>query len=395
MNQKAIVFSLCFLLQAMVLSAQQDPGQLSYVQSYKDIAIREMVRVNIPASITLAQGILESNAGQSDLARMANNHFGIKCGSNWTGLTFQKKDDDYGPEGTLTFSCFRAYDAVEASFQDHSSFLADPQKAYRYGALFALDKTDYQGWAYGLKQAGYATSETYPNQLIGIIERYDLHEYDLAFPSRDTTALAFYPPLVTTTNDVPNTFASGFETAGDIAYRTRMPVERLLEYNENLVDGYVLPQGQKIFLAPKRNAFKGPVDFHEVAPGESVYDISQRYGVRVNKLLNRNRVEPDQEPMPGQSLKLSGKRVPASPAYYPRADTGFDQNGLPGTPLLDTGISSPEPEPAALPILFHTVEKGDTLWNIAKRYNTSVEQLMRLNNLDSNIIGIGMLLRVH
>ena len=378
----------------MVLPAQQDPGQLSYIQSYKDIAIREMVRMNIPASITLAQGILESNAGQSDLARMANNHFGIKCGNNWAGPTFQKKDDDYGPDGILTYSCFRAYDTAEASFQDHSSFLADPQKAYRYGALFALDKTDYQGWAYGLKQAGYATSETYPNQLIGLIDRYNLHQYDLISPARDTSSLAFYPPLVTSTNDVPNTFASGFETAGDIAYRTRIPVERLLEYNENLVDGYVLPQGQKIYLAPKRNAFKGPVDFHQVAPGESVYDISQRYGVRVKKLLNRNRLAPGQQPEPGQALKLSGGRVTTPPAYYPQTDTGFGQNELPGISFPDTPISRPEPEPSALPLLFHTVEKGDTLWNIAQRYHTNVGQLMRLNNLDSNIIRIGELLRV-
>ncbi|MCB0567085.1 MAG: LysM peptidoglycan-binding domain-containing protein, partial [Phaeodactylibacter sp.] len=233
---------------------------------------------------------------------------------------------------------------------------------------------------------GYATSETYPNQLIGLIDRYNLHQYDLISPARDTSSLAFYPPLVTSTNDVPNTFASGFETAGDIAYRTRIPVERLLEYNENLVDGYVLPQGQKIYLAPKRNAFKGPVDFHQVAPGESVYDISQRYGVRVKKLLNRNRLDTNQEPEPGQSLKLSGRRVSAPPAFYPRADTGM--------PLPDTGISNPEPEPTPLPILFHTVEKGDTLWNIAQRYHTNVGQLMRLNNLDSNIIRIGELLRV-
>ncbi|MCB0375607.1 MAG: glucosaminidase domain-containing protein, partial [Sinomicrobium sp.] len=143
------------LISLTPLSAQAPtPEHLKYIDEYKDIAIREMERAGIPASIKLAQGILESNAGQSDLARRANNHFGIKCGDNWNGRTLHKKDDDYDATGKLIESCFRVYRNAEASFVAHSEFLRDPKKTYRYGFLFQLDPTDYERWAYGLKKAG-------------------------------------------------------------------------------------------------------------------------------------------------------------------------------------------------------------------------------------------------
>ena len=150
----------------------------AYIKRYKNIAISEMERAGIPASIKLAQGLLESGAGSSDLARKANNHFGIKCHSNWTGGTYYKKDDEYNALGMLKKSCFRAYKNADASYVAHSEFLRDPKKHERYGFLFGLKTTDYKGWAKGLKKAGYATSNTYPKKLIDLIERYKLYQYD-------------------------------------------------------------------------------------------------------------------------------------------------------------------------------------------------------------------------
>lgn len=138
-----------------------------YIQRFKLIAIQEMNAYGIPASITLAQGLFESGNGNGDLARIANNHFGIKCTSDWKGKSYYKDDDQVN-------DCFRVYDHPEDSFRDHSNFL----KRKRYAALFELDKNDYQGWAYGLKAAGYATNPKYPQLLIGVIQKYNLDQYD-------------------------------------------------------------------------------------------------------------------------------------------------------------------------------------------------------------------------
>jgi flagellum-specific peptidoglycan hydrolase FlgJ len=140
---------------------------LEYIERFKAIAIQEMNQYGIPASITLGQGLFESGAGGSDLAKYANNHFGIKCTSDWTGKSYYKDDDNVN-------DCFRVYDNPEDSFRDHSNFL----KRKNYAKLFELDKDDYKGWAYGLKRAGYATNPNYPQLLINIIEKYNLAQYD-------------------------------------------------------------------------------------------------------------------------------------------------------------------------------------------------------------------------
>ncbi|GGB17240.1 MULTISPECIES: glucosaminidase domain-containing protein [Mucilaginibacter] len=142
-------------------------NSLEYIDRFKAIAIQEMNQYGIPASITLAQGLFESGAGNSDLAKYANNHFGIKCTSDWTGKSYYKDDDNVN-------DCFRVYDNPEDSFRDHSAFL----KRKNYAKLFELDKNDYEGWAYGLKKAGYATNPKYPQLLINIIVKYNLDQYD-------------------------------------------------------------------------------------------------------------------------------------------------------------------------------------------------------------------------
>ena len=152
--------------------------RLDYINRFKDVAVVEMHRTGIPASIKLAQGILESNAGASMLAERANNHFGIKCGSAWKGKTMLRKDDDRNAQGKLVKSCFRSFGSAEESFVAHSDFLLDPNKKYRYGFLFGLGSDDYRGWAHGLKKAGYATNPNYPKLLIRIIEEYQLSKIE-------------------------------------------------------------------------------------------------------------------------------------------------------------------------------------------------------------------------
>lgn len=356
-----------FAFTALPLFAQNGNSHLSYVDKYKDVAIQEMVRTGIPASITLAQGILESNAGRSELAVNANNHFGIKCGNGWSGAAYFKKDDDYSPSGYLQESCFRSYPTVEGSFRDHSSFLLSPEKSSRYGPLFQLSPTDFRGWAIGLQEAGYATSSVYARQLIDLIERYGLHQYDQPGTAPEEPASRPAPPLIITTNNVPFTLASGYETARDIAYRTNIPLGDLLAYNESLPTGYLLPEGQKVYLGGKRRAFRGPVDTHIVQPGETMYDIAQRYGVQLDRLMERNRMQPGEQPAEGEIIKLRGWKVREAPRIQPSVNPGVE---------------------------YHTVVTGDTLWNISRRYNTTVEVLRQLNNLSGNLIKIGMELRV-
>ena len=166
---------LFFLCLTTSLVAQD---RVAYIQRYKNIDIREMERTGVPASIKLAQGLLESAAGTSTLAKKANNHFGIKCGADWKGRTIYRKDDDYDDNGILQESCFRAYKSAEESYIAHSEFLRDPRKEHRYGILFQYKVTDYRRWARGLKKSGYATSATYDEKLISIIENYGLDKFD-------------------------------------------------------------------------------------------------------------------------------------------------------------------------------------------------------------------------
>lgn len=150
---------------------------LTYIDAFKTVAIEEMNKNGIPASITLAQGILESDKGNSDLAKYANNHFGIKCTSDWKGKAYYKDDDQSN-------DCFRVYKDARESYKDHSEFL----KRKRYSFLFELDKNDYKNWAIGLKTAGYATNPKYPDLLIGLIEKYKLNQYDVPESEREKIA---------------------------------------------------------------------------------------------------------------------------------------------------------------------------------------------------------------
>ena len=264
----------------------------AYINRYKDIAIREMERAGVPASIKLAQGILESNAGSSYLARKANNHFGMKCGSQWKGKKAYRKDDDFDENGKLIESCFRAYKSGDESYIAHSEFLRDPRKEHRYGFLFRLNPYDYKRWAHGLKKAGYATSATYATKLIKVIETYELQKYD---KMTSTDVIVNNPsdkkiePIagidLHMNNDVKMVFAKANETPQEIALKTDTKIKCILKYNEKLkAADEQLVEKTRIYIQPKRKAYRGKKKWHYVKKGDTMYDISQLYGVKLSKL---------------------------------------------------------------------------------------------------------------
>jgi LysM repeat protein len=442
----------------------------SYIETYKDLAITEMNRTGIPASIKLAQGILESNAGQSELALAANNHFGIKCGSSWTGKTYSKKDDDFDAAGNIVASCFRKYDRSTESFSDHSEFLRDPRKISRYGFLFSLDLRDYRGWARGLQSAGYATSPSYADNLISVIERHQLYQFDYAgespIPGMDPVSdrpSAESPPLerIGRINDVKVVYAKERETLADIAKLFKIKMQKLVAYNDY---GYEpnepLSANERVFLQAKRNRWRGKTAQHTVKGSQTMFEISQLYGVKLARLYSFNRMENGQEPANGQNLHLkrrrpitdlvilrdasetpgksNGRKLQASeeelfeigrdkkpkndntpppptqfspPSGKQPATTGVPYPNEPATPPVPgpntqpTGgfvppspggaQSPPPPQPApAGNFIYHTVVKGDTLFSIARQYNTTVEKIRKLNNLPDNSIRIGQYLKV-
>jgi LysM repeat protein len=273
-----------------------------YIDQYKDIAIEEMHRWKIPASITLAQGIFESGAGQSELARKGNNHFGIKC-NGWEGRKVYHDDDARN-------ECFRAYNSVFDSYEDHSRFLVSGQ---RYRSLFNLKITDYKGWARGLKAAGYATNPQYADKLIEIIQLYKLYEYDKAKSAdrfmvehtkdHNVGGAALHPIKIFNKNYYlvarrGDTFKSIGEEV-DISYR------KLAKYNERSKDDR-LTEGEVVWLKKKQK--KAPKDYkgrlHYVRQGESMYSIAQSYGIRLKSLYKMNHMSPDDDLHIGQGLKL-------------------------------------------------------------------------------------------
>ncbi|MCH8553694.1 MAG: glucosaminidase domain-containing protein [Schleiferiaceae bacterium] len=277
--------------------AQNNTTYLTYIDYYKDLAISEMRDYGIPASIKLAQGILESAAGTSRLAVKANNHFGIKCHSGWEGKTVYHDDDKKN-------ECFRKYKKVEDSYRDHSEFL---RNRTRYAALFDLDPTDYRGWAHGLKKAGYATSPTYPEKLIKLIEDYNLHQYDLVGDLRPPKKTAASNAdgereVLMHANSLKYIIIQEGETLESIALEMKISVKRLLKFNEFRYDQVINP-GDVIFLQSKRKS--GPMDFYHVNnEGETMAEIAHKLGMRLESLYSKNRMDVGQQPKKGQQLWL-------------------------------------------------------------------------------------------
>lgn len=293
---------LLLVLMTVLLSigAAKNP-KLDYIDKYSDIAIKEMKRTGVPASITLAQGILESNAGQSVLATKGNNHFGIKCHNDWKGKTM--KMDDNAPK-----ECFRVYPNAEASFRDHSDFLRSRD---RYKSLFELKQTDYNGWARGLKKAGYATDPGYADKLITLIEDYELYRFDKGVKVSVKPPLEIEEPKVVqleprpgmkyqesvtfstarkvySQNGVPFVYSEAGETYASIAASNGLFLKELLKFNDHEQE-LALEPGTIVYLARKKA--QGPVGVNKYVvekDGETLRDIAQRFGIRYAALQKLN-----------------------------------------------------------------------------------------------------------
>ena len=284
---------LCLLCALSTQAQTRNKQYEDYIKKYSDIAVREMKRYHIPASITLAQGLLESGAGQSTLARKSNNHFGIKCGGDWRGRTVGHDDDARG-------ECFRAYSHPEESYEDHSKFLAGRP---RYASLFKLKITDYKGWAHGLKKAGYATNPHYAEKLIGIIELYNLHKYDtkdgVKWMKQNPEP---HQPYVS--NELLYIVVRAGDTWKSISKEFDISQSKLRKYND-LYKGYNLQVGDILYLEKKKRKASKDNIVHVLRSGESMYSVSQKYGIRLKNLYKLNKMTPD-DPAPalGTILRL-------------------------------------------------------------------------------------------
>ena len=300
------VFALTIAVTVATLAwgQQRSAAYEQYIEKYADAAIEQMHRYRIPASITLAQALLESGAGNSYLATKANNHFGIKVGMNWTGPYVMRDDDKKNDR-------FRKYKNAAESYEDHSKFL----QQQRYKRLFDLDPTDYKGWARGLKACGYATLPTYANRLIDIIETYDLHQYDEdrhgqrkrhheKQETKPEKKIVAARPVQMVNGKPCVTWRNG-DTWESLAKEMKVSRRKLLSVNEIDAD-FLPPVGTNIFLAKKATKaareYKGV--WHKVKPGESMYTISQFYGIRLRNLYKMNFKDWDYLPVTGDLLRV-------------------------------------------------------------------------------------------
>ncbi|HVZ25241.1 MAG TPA: glucosaminidase domain-containing protein [Sediminibacterium sp.] len=346
-------YTIIFLTCLAITSGNAQPEKvLQYVDTYKGLAIEEMIRTGVPAAITLAQGILESQSGESELAKGSNNHFGIKCKTEWTGPKTYHDDDEKG-------ECFRVYPDAAASYRDHSDFL---RSRPNYAPLFHLDPADYTAWAEGLKKAGYATSPAYPQRLIKLIQDYHLQQYSLeaiaqmhqqpptpGTANKDTTAIATLvhpagtssspqPGLAETPNEPADSIPGEAATPGNpspddsarhpsakypdgvftinharvlyakagtallsLASQYDIPLNKLFAYNE-MPPVDILPNDRLLYLEKKDK--KGADETHTVRAGETLYQIAQDEGIRLESLLAYNHCSENTPLKPGVSIRL-------------------------------------------------------------------------------------------
>lgn len=281
-----------------------------YIEKYSKLAVNEMKRTGIPASITLAQGILESDNGNSRLAIKANNHFGIKCHNNWTGRRIYHDDDSKR-------ECFRKYSSAVESYRDHSDFISNTP---RYALLFKLDKDNYKGWAKGLKKAGYATDRKYDDRLIKIIEENGLYQYDnLRRVSKrskkkkpgnkesisEARSVNSNNPSgrVLNSNRIDYIIVKESDTYRSLEKDFELMHWEIFKYND-LPEDYKLKPGMILYLQPKRRKAAAGNDFHFVEKGETMHGISQKYGIKLDRLLKMNRMKEGDKPVPGEKLWL-------------------------------------------------------------------------------------------
>mgnify|MGYP003558373694 FL=1 len=301
----ALLTLVALILSVIHVSAQikWNSAYQAYIDQYKDLAIEQMLKYNIPASITLSQGLLESGAGRSWLTKSSNNHFGIKC-HGWTGRRVFHDDDERG-------ECFRAYDNPRQSFEDHRRFLASQS---RYARLFLYGRTDYKSWARGLKQCGYATNPQYASKLIQIIELYNLNQYDKAkkfdqFMVKHSTEDGVAPDgnfhVIKAYNKNYYVIARKGDSFQSLSKELCIGKRKLAKYNERSYKEE-LAAGDVIYLKKKRK--KATKEYknrpHIVQNGESMYLISQKYGIRLSSLYKKNHLSPDYQIKVGDKLRV-------------------------------------------------------------------------------------------
>lgn len=327
-----IILLLCFA--TVFVSAQRSQVILQYIEKYKEIAIKEMQRTGVPAAITLAQGILESKSGQSDLVMRSQNHFGIKCKNDWMGGKVYHDDDEKG-------ECFRSYASAEESYKDHSDFLKSRK---HYAFLFKLDPTDYEGWAKGLKKAGYATNPAYPQRLMKLIQEYDLQQYtlialqnnqqredelfamngqpqakivavvaadtvsdinnnqQLVFPTASKSPKLTYPAGIFYINGVKALYAKEGTSLLWIANQYHLSLQKLIGINELHGSTDILAKDQVIYLS--RKARKGSNDFYISTGKETIEEIAHKEAVLTDAVIQYNKLKKGDIPAAGEKIYL-------------------------------------------------------------------------------------------
>ena len=393
------------LLATLCVKAQKSADILNYINTYKEMAIQEMVRTGVPASIKLAQGIHETMAGNSVLVMKSNNHFGIKCKNTWQGKKVYH-DDARG-------ECFRSYSSANDSYLDHSNFL---KNSSRYAFLFQLDPTDYKGWAYGLKQAGYATNIKYSQLLIRLIEDYNLQDYSLIALGKlkrpevilasnkpeigEPVAIEMVPavmveskPAIAMTapaeiqypegefkiNDTRVIYARSGSSLLAVAKQYDISLRRLLDFNDMEKED-VITEDQLLYLQRKRKTGVGEV--HVVQEGETLYDICQTEGIRLETMLKYNHLKEDDVPGIGERIYLRSS-APARPR-------------LATEPALAAVVrTTVDSRPAMTNMFTHVVQTKETLYSIAKKYNVTVEKIQEWNKLQGADLKIGQSLVIY
>lgn len=418
MKKRHLPIFLGILMAAQTSFAQSASVIRAYVTQFKDIAIEEMKRTGVPASITLAQGIHETMAGTSVLVRKSNNHFGIKCKETWTGASVSHDDD--APQ-----ECFRKYDNAFDSYRDHSDFLKTRK---HYAPLFSLDPTDFENWAYGLKKAGYATNPKYPQILIKLIKDFNLHDYTLIAMGQKTegpdvlwaqglTPPAANQPVVTVVRTevaesmptaviVKPVYPSGVFRINDtrVIYITKgtsylqvaeahnMPLSRLFDFND-MAPQETADADALLYLQRKRKS--GNNDTHTVGLGETLYSIAQSEGIRLESLLALNHLHDGQQPEIGETIYLKHK-APAMPrlatamarVQLPQA---IDQAGGPSQPANLVPLQASEPGGS---FTEHIVQPKETLYAISRKYSVTIEEIMKWNDLQDRNLRSGQSLRI-
>jgi hypothetical protein len=404
MQNRKIILLTALLFTGLLGRAQNSAVILNYIQTYKDIAIQEELRTGVPAAIKLAQGIHETTAGTSDLVVKSNNHFGIKCKATWTGQSV-KHDDD------LRNECFRKYGSAQDSYRDHSDFL---KSSPRYASLFALDPTDYQSWAKGLKKAGYATNPKYPQVIIKLIEDYNLQDYTLIALGKlpaGTDPLASVEknkketlpviPIVQTENvqkqewtnagekittETKQNYPTGEFRLNDtrvvfvkkgtsflaIANDFNVPLARIFEFNEIPIKE-IADRDQLLFLQRKRKT--GANEFHIVKEGETLRDIAQLEALRLESLLGYNLLKENMQPATGERLYLRA-----------HADV---------PPRLEEGKKMAASSTGKLNLQTCTVQPKETIYSIAKKYNVKIDDIVAWNELQGYNLKTGQQLKIY